>query len=194
MYNTICSVQFSRSVMSNSLRPHVTVSTISPSICHEVMRPDAMILVFWILSFKPAFSLPSFTFIKRLFSSSLLSAIRVLSSAYLRLLIFLLTILIPACTSSSLTFHMMYSAYKWNKQDDNMTLFCFSLSTTFFCLEGFNSSLIYKMASVSTWLPSPSCSYFSALDFRFFPSSMFFSSFSSPNLSYPMPYYRGSLC
>ena len=30
-----------------------TVSTVSPSISHEVMRPDAMILVFWMLSFKP---------------------------------------------------------------------------------------------------------------------------------------------
>ena len=38
----------------------------------------------------------SFTFIKRLFSSSSLSAIRVVSSAYLRLLIFLPSILIPA--------------------------------------------------------------------------------------------------
>ena len=44
----------------------VTVSIVSPSICHEVMGLDAMILVFWILSFKPAFSLSSFTFIKRL--------------------------------------------------------------------------------------------------------------------------------
>ena len=35
----------------------VTVSTVSPSIPHEVMGPDAMILVFWMLSFKPAFSL-----------------------------------------------------------------------------------------------------------------------------------------
>ena len=43
-----------------------TVSTVSPSICHEVMGPGALILVFWILSFKPAFSLSSFTFIKRL--------------------------------------------------------------------------------------------------------------------------------
>ena len=65
-----------------------TVSTVSPSIWHEVMGPDAMILVFWMLSFKPAFSLSSFTFIKRLFSSSSLCAIRVMSSAYLRLLIF----------------------------------------------------------------------------------------------------------
>ena len=47
-----------------------TVSTVSPSICHEVMGPDAMILVFWMLSFKPIFSLYSFTFIKRPFSSS----------------------------------------------------------------------------------------------------------------------------
>ena len=54
-----------------------TVSTVSPSICHEVMGPDAMILVFWMLSFKPTFSLSSFTFIKRIFSSSSLSAIRV---------------------------------------------------------------------------------------------------------------------
>ena len=41
-----------------------TVSTVSPSICHEVMGPDAMILVFWMLSFKPTFSLSSFPFIK----------------------------------------------------------------------------------------------------------------------------------
>ena len=33
-----------------------TVATVSPSICHEVMGPDAMIFVFWILSFKPTFS------------------------------------------------------------------------------------------------------------------------------------------
>ena len=64
-----------------------TVSIVYPSSCHEVMGLDAMILVFWMLSFKPAFSLASFIFIKRLFSSSL-SAIRVTSSAYLRLLIF----------------------------------------------------------------------------------------------------------
>ena len=72
------------------------------------------------LSFKPAFSLSSFTFIKRLFSSSLLSAIRVVSSAYLRLLIFLPAILIQACTSSSPAFHMRYSAYKLSKQGDNI--------------------------------------------------------------------------
>ena len=67
----------------------VTVSIVSPSVCHEVLGPDVMIFVFWMLKFKPTFSLSSFTFIKRLFSSSSLSALRVVSSAYLRLLIFL---------------------------------------------------------------------------------------------------------
>ena len=41
-----------------------TVSTVSPSICHEMMGLDAMILVFWMLSFKPTFSLSSFTFFR----------------------------------------------------------------------------------------------------------------------------------
>ena len=98
----------------------VTISSVSPSICHEVMGLDAMILVFWMLSFKPAFSLSSLTFIKKLFSSSSLSAIRVVSSAYLRLLIFLLAILIPACASSSLAFHLMYSTCKLKYQGDNI--------------------------------------------------------------------------
>ena len=71
------------------------------------------------LSFKPTFLLFSFTFIKRLFSSSL-SVIRVVSSAYLRLLIFFLAILILAYASSSPAFLMMYSAYKLNKQGDNI--------------------------------------------------------------------------
>ena len=144
------------------------------------MGLHSIILVFWKLSFKPAFSLCSFTLIKRFFSSSLLFAIRVVSSAYvttliaksknalekemathssvlawripgtgepcglpsmglhrvrhdwsdlaaaaaaaanLRLLIFLLAILIPACDSSSLAFRMMYSAYTLNKLDDNI--------------------------------------------------------------------------
>ena len=71
--------------------------------CHD--------LVFWMLSFKPVFSLSSFTLIKRLFSSSSLSAIKVVSFGYLRLLIFFLAILIPACDPFSLAFCRMYSAY-----------------------------------------------------------------------------------
>ena len=43
-----------------------TVSTVSPSVCHEVMGPDPMILVYWMLSLKPTFLLSSFTFIKKL--------------------------------------------------------------------------------------------------------------------------------
>ena len=81
-------------------RKSVTVFIVYPSICHEVMGQDAMILVFWMESFKPTFSLFFFTFIKRLFSSSSLSTISVVSSAYLRLLIFLPAILIPASASS----------------------------------------------------------------------------------------------
>ena len=88
----------------------VTDFILSPSIFHEVMGPDVKILVFWMLRFRQTFSLSSFTYIKRLFSSSLLSVIRVVSSEYLRLLIFLTTILIPACASSSPACLMMYSA------------------------------------------------------------------------------------
>ena len=68
----------------------VTVSIISSPICHGMMGPDAMNFVFWMLSFKPAFSLSFSTFIKKFFSSSLLSAVRVVSSSYMRLSIFLL--------------------------------------------------------------------------------------------------------
>ena len=88
------------------------------------MGPDAMIIVDWMLSFKSVVSLSFFTFIKRLFSSSLLSVTRVVLSAYLRLLLFLPAILIPACASSSLAFLMVYSAYKLNKQGDNIQPWC----------------------------------------------------------------------
>ena len=78
--------------------------------CHD--------LLFWMLRLKPTFSLSSFTFIKRLFSSSL-STLRVVSSAYLRLLIFLPAILIPLCVKRP-DFHLMYSANKLNKQGDSI--------------------------------------------------------------------------
>ena len=101
-------------------RKSLTISIVSPSICHEIMGLDAMIFVFWMLSFKSTFSLYSFTFIKRLFSSSSLSAITVVSSVFLRLFTFLLAILIPVCASSSLAFCMMYSVYDLNKPGDNI--------------------------------------------------------------------------
>ena len=64
---------------------YVTVPIVSPSICQEVMRPVTLTLVLRMWSFKPTFSLSSFTFTKKLFSSSLLSAIRMVTTAYLRL-------------------------------------------------------------------------------------------------------------
>ena len=51
--------------------PKIKSATVYTSVCHGVMGLDAVILVFWMLSFKPTFSLSSFPFIKRLFSSSL---------------------------------------------------------------------------------------------------------------------------
>ena len=90
-------------------------SHFSPSISCEVMGPDAMILVFRMLSFKPTSAVSSFILIKRFFSSSSLPAIRVVSSLYLRFLIFFPE-MNPACASSSPAFHMMCSVYRINKQ------------------------------------------------------------------------------
>ena len=85
-----------------------------------------------------------FTVITRLFSSSSLSVIRVVSSAYLRLMIFLPAILITVCASSGPAYLMMYCAYKLNKQGGNIqpTLtysfpnlepVCFSMSSSSCC-------------------------------------------------------------
>ena len=94
----------------------VIVSIVSPSICHEVMGLDVMIFVLWMLRFKQAFLLHSFTFIKRLFSSSSLSVIRVVSSAYLRLLIFdYITISVTDFSKVHILAHILKLAriFKW---------------------------------------------------------------------------------
>ena len=95
----------------------VTLSIVSPPICHEVMGPDAMIFVFWMLSFKPVFSLSSFTFIKDFFNSSLLSAVRVViiwGYWYFSQQSWFQLVLHP-------THHyMMYSAYKLNEGEGNI--------------------------------------------------------------------------
>ena len=98
----------------------VTVSIVSPSICHEVLGPDVFIFVFGMLSFKPTFFTLLFHIHQEALNFSSVYAIRVVSSAYLKLLIFLPAILIPACASSNQAFHMMYSACKLIKQGDNM--------------------------------------------------------------------------
>ena len=139
-----------------SPRKQPTVSIVSPSICHEVMGLDAMILVFWMPSFKPAFSFSSFTCIKRLFRFSLLFAIKLVSSAYLRVVIFLWQsgfqpVLHPAC---------MYSAYKLNKKGENIqpwrTPFPISNQSIVPC-----PVLTVKMLT-SVWF-SASCNYHSTL-------------------------------
>ena len=105
--------------------------------CHDIS--------FLMLSFKPNFSLSSFTFIKRLFSSSSFSVIRVMSSTYLRLLIFLPAILIPACVSSSPAFLMMCSAYDLNKQGDNIQPWHIPFPI-------WNQSVVpYPVLTVSSW-------------------------------------------
>ena len=110
-------------------------------------RSDAKVFIFWMLSFKRAFSLLSFTFIKRLFSFSSLSAIKVVSSAYLRLLIFLLAVLILVYDSSSLAFHMMNATYKFNKQSYNIQPWY----TPFPIL---NQSIVpFPVLTVASWSP-----------------------------------------
>ena len=97
-----------------------TIFIFSPSICPKVVGPDAVILFFWILSFKPTFSLSSFTLIQRLFDSSLLSVLR---GRYH------LHIWGCCCFSWKSWFQLefiqrgisqMYSAYKLNKQGNDI--------------------------------------------------------------------------
>ena len=110
------------------------------------MVVDAMILVFWMLSFKPTFSVYSLNFIKRLFSSSLLSAIRVVSALYLRLLIFLPAILIPAFASSSLA----------KNQVGVLILFNFKI---YYQSYGFSSSHVWmwELDCKESWAPKNWC-------------------------------------
>ena len=86
-----------------------------------------------------------FTLIKRFLSFSSPSAIRMVSSVYLRLLIFLSGTLIPACASSSMAFCMMYPAWKLNKQGDDIQPCC----TPFLIL---NQSIVScKVLTVASW-------------------------------------------
>jgi len=136
-------------ILEHKKRKSVTISIVSPFTCHEVMGPNAMILVFLMLSFKSAFSLPSFIYFKRLFSSPSLSALMVVSCAYMRLLIFLLAILIPACASSSPVFGMIYSAYKLNKQGEKLWCTLFPI--------GNHSVVPCPLLTVASW---PTCNFF----------------------------------
>ena len=76
--------------------------------------------------------------------------LRVVSSAYLRLLIVLPVVLTPACVSSSLACLMMYSAYKLDKQDDNIQLCCIKDSFSY-------------LESVCCSMPSSTCSFLTCI-------------------------------
>ena len=131
-----------------------------PNFCPEVMGPDVMILVFLMLSFQPAFSLSSFTLIKRLLSSSSLSAIRVVSSAYQRLLIFLPAKSIPACDSSQATWFPPYfinpqlSCIWTDRTSTFSTVFTQVFSPSQSC-----SYAPYSLQAPATWF-IPTCSYY----------------------------------
>ena len=104
-------------ILKPNKKKSVTVSMVSPSTCHEVMGSDAMILVFWMLSLSHLFHSFSLSSRGSLVPLPLsLFAITVISSAYLRLLMLFLAILILACESSSSAFHMIYPAYKINRE------------------------------------------------------------------------------
>ena len=99
----------------------VTFPTVSPSICHEVMGPDARILVFWMLSFKPIFSPSShqeafqflFTFCHKCGVICISEVIDISPSN-----------LDSSCASSSLAFRVMSSAHKLNTQVDDIQHWC----------------------------------------------------------------------
>ena len=109
----------------------VTASTFPPFCLSWSNGTEYHDLSFFNVEFQISFSLSSFIVIKRLFSSSSLSSIRVGSFAYVKLLLFLLAIWIPACDSSSSAFGMIYSAYKLNKQADNILFLQFWTSQLF---------------------------------------------------------------
>ena len=140
-------------ILEPKKRKSVTASTFSPSSCLAELGPDVIILgfvclfvclFFNIYSLNCFLLLSSFTLIKRVFSSSLLSVIRVVSSTYLRLLMFLLLILIPAYNSSSPAFLIMCSVYRLSKQGANKQPCCAPFSIL-------NNSIVpYKVVTVAS--------------------------------------------
>ena len=113
-------------ILEPKRRKYITTSSFSPSICHEVMGLDAIIyffLIFLRYSFKSVLSPPHLpssgsSLVPLFFKLEWYHLIRVVSSTYLRLLMFLPPVLIPACNSSSPAFFMRYSVHRLNKQGD----------------------------------------------------------------------------
>ena len=92
----------------------------SLQIFHEVMEPDVMILIFLMLNFKPVFFFTHIFFHPHQYAlySSLLSAIRVVPSAYLRF--WYISHKFPSCELPSLIFCRMYPSYHVKEQVDNI--------------------------------------------------------------------------
>ena len=119
--------------------------------CSNRARCYDLSFFLFILSFKPVLSLFSFILIKRFFSVSLLSAVRVPSFTCLRLLMFLLPILVPAYNSSSLAFLMMCSAYRLNKQEAVLLYSFLNLEPIICSIQGSNCCfLTHKQVSQET--------------------------------------------
>ena len=91
------------------LPPFPLLFAMNGARCHDLS-------FFLIFGLKLTFSLSSYTLTERLFSSSSLSAIRVVSTTYLRLLLFLLPVLIPACNLTSPASLTMCSVFRLNNQ------------------------------------------------------------------------------
>ena len=106
----------------------VTVTIVSPSICHEVTGTDAMSFVLLKLSFKPAFSLSSLTLIKRLlvslcFLPSWWCHLHISGYWYFSRQSWFQLVLHPAHHFAWFTLYI-YSAYNLNKQGDNIQPTC----------------------------------------------------------------------
>ena len=139
--------------------------------------------------FKPAFSLSSFNFIKRPLSTSSFSAIRVVSSAYLRLVIFCPAILIPPLASSSPAFHLVYSVqFSLVQSVSRIWLFATPWATA--CrasLSITNSQSLLKLMSIESVMPFNYLilCYPLLLPASIFPSIRFFSSESVLRIRWP---------
>ena len=123
---------------------YLTVFIVPPSIWHEVMGFNANVLIFWMLSFKPAFSLSSFNFIKWLqflfafFHKSDVICISEVIDIFLGNLDSRLCFIQQA-------FRMIHSAYKLNKQGDNIQPWCTPLPIWN------QSTVLYLVLTVASW-------------------------------------------
>ena len=116
-----------------------------------VSSEDLVLFLFLVLSFKPAFSLSSSTLIKRIFSSSSFSAIGVVPSAYLRLLIFLLAILIPPCWRH---LEILWHCLKGHSHLSPVSTLCSTSISPWECVKSPQSFQTLANLGIEWWPPS----------------------------------------